>query len=140
MPFNKIFVKEYKPLERTKVIIAEDNDDFFFEVRKQIVKYPFKIVRTSTNLIEQTINYVSEVKVVIADIFPDEPAHDKILDIKEKYKNIIFITKRDSNLHANYEHLTKDNHQTLSSPFLRHEIERVIDMFLEKTVQYQFKI
>jgi len=83
---------------------------------------------------------VSEVKVVIADIFPDEPAHDKILDIKEKYKNIIFITKRDSNLHANYEHLTKDNHQTLSSPFLRHEIERVIDMFLEKTVQYQFKI
>ena len=140
VPFNKIFVKEYKPLERTKVIIAEDNDDFFFEVRKQIVKYPFKIVRTSTNLIEQTINYVSEVKVVIADIFPDEPAHDKILDIKEKYKDIIFITKRDSNLHANYEHLTKDNHQTLSSPFLRHEIERVIDMFLEKTVQYQFKI
>lgn len=140
VPFNKIFVNEYRPLEQSKVIIAEDNDDFYYEVSKQIVKYPFKIVRTSMNLIEQTINYVSEVKVVIADISSGEPEYEKLMNIKEKHKNIIFITRRDSNYDRNYEFLTKDNLQTLNSPFSRHEIERVIDMFLEKTVQFQFKI
>jgi hypothetical protein len=139
IPISEMYSSDKQKFEELNLILTEEDDEKYFAICKYLKKYPFRIIRTSKQLIGKTIQLISDVKVVMTTV-RERAALDQIRILKDAHKSVIFIVEKECSEDENFETSSYDNLQVVKDLIEGFEIEKVLEIYFHKRYQTKFKI